>query len=305
MAQLASEYWRCYAHREEVNRSDNLRQEATILSGGTDIHLDIYPQATLNAPVLILNHALAGYCRLMIPLVLQFYDAGYCVVLADQKGQGFSGGRRGDYTIAECVQNIVDTGLWARQRFNESIFMAGASAGGTLSYYAAAQGAPVKAIAVLNLFDFGTPDVAQQAAGNAALVDSMMRFIPLLSLVGSMRIPLNWMVKSDEESDPQTAEWQALWKKDPIANQPVTFRALASYVTTPPTIAFEQNTIPILVLNTDSDKFIDPAITRRNFARLGGPKKYVELPNFGHWAQQTAFWGAIVKLSDEWFRQFR
>src|SRR5258708_7961854 len=84
----------------------------------------------------------------------RFYDAGYSVVLADQKGQGFSGGRRGDYTIAECVQNIVDTGLWARQRFNESIFMAGASAGGTLAYYAAAQGAPVKAIAVLNLFDF-------------------------------------------------------------------------------------------------------------------------------------------------------
>lgn len=63
------------------------------------------------------------------------YAHGYTVILPEQRGQGMSEGRRGDYTAADLVQNIVDVSRWARQRYDGRPFMGG----GGLSYYAAAK----------------------------------------------------------------------------------------------------------------------------------------------------------------------
>jgi alpha-beta hydrolase superfamily lysophospholipase len=149
------EYWRTYYDKTTIERSCRLRQEARIPSTGVRLHLDVYSNPDSWAPVIIFNHGAAGYCRIFVQLALSFYDLGYTVVLPDQRGQGLSGGRRGDYTIAECVQNIVDVVHWAKDRFRTPLFMAGGSVGGALTYYAAAAGAPTQAIACLNLLDFG------------------------------------------------------------------------------------------------------------------------------------------------------
>jgi CSLREA domain-containing protein len=65
------------------------------------------------------------------------------------------------------VQNIVDTAHWAKNRFRAPLFMAGGSVGGALTYYAAAAGAPVEAIACLNLFDFGNGADGLQISSNS------------------------------------------------------------------------------------------------------------------------------------------
>lgn len=148
-------YWRTYYDEELVEQSDNMREEVEITSTGVQIHVDVYAHPNPEAPVVIFNHGAAGYCRLFVPLALSFARRGYTVLLPDQRGQGFSGGRRGDYTVSECVQNIVDVAAWARKRFAGPLFMAGGSVGGALTYYAAAAGASVDAVACLNLFDFG------------------------------------------------------------------------------------------------------------------------------------------------------
>lgn len=44
----------------------------------------------------------------------------------------------------------------------------------------------------------------------------------------------------------------------------------------------------------------DPAIMRRNYERLGGPKRYHEVP-WGHWSSQPPFWQASAEAADDWF----
>jgi predicted alpha/beta-fold hydrolase len=155
VTETARNYWQTYYDRNTVLRSNELRQEFYINSSGVQIHLDVYERPEKNAPVIVFNHGGAGYCRLFVEVALMFYDLGYTVVLPDQRGQGFSGGVRGDYTIAEITQNVRDTVKWAKNRYDSPIFMAGGSVGGALTYYGAVAGGDVEAIACLNLFDFG------------------------------------------------------------------------------------------------------------------------------------------------------
>lgn len=298
-------YWRRYHDAETLRRGDALRQVVALRSAGGTIHLDVYPQSDPGAPVVVFNHGGAGYGRLFVPLALRFHARGYTVVLPDQLGQGFSGGPRGDYTIAACVQNIVDAARWAQGRFSGPVFLAGGSVGGALSAYAAAAGAPATAIACLNLFDFGGDDalhfsrLAPLAAcpGGPQLTRAILA---LLRPLDWLRLPARWLARFDRLMDDRDAAFQRLWDADPVPPAWLSLRQITSNLTTPPATPFAQNQVPTLVLNQARDRMVDPAITRHNYARLGGPKRYVEL-DYGHWSNEPAFWDAVVAACDAWF----
>lgn len=306
---MDADYWRVYYDEKVAERSDKIREEIELHSTGVNIHVDVYSNPNSNAPVVIFNHGAAGYCRLFVQFALLFYKRGYTVVLPDQRGQGLSGGRRGDYTISECVQNIVDVAHWAKNRFRTPLFMVGGSVGGALTYYAAAAGAPANAITCLNLFDFGNgmdgikiSRVAFLARYNA-IVKTLKVGMAFLKPLYWLRIPFNWMGAFDKLMDERDAEFQAQWDADPIPPRLVSLRSLASNMYTSPTISFEKNQIPVLVINQSLDKMVDPNITRYNYERLNGTKRYLDVP-FGHWSSQPEFWETILVACDEWCKEY-
>lgn len=302
-------YWHTYYPPDIVARSNQIRQTHELRSTGVPLHIDIYPQPDPEAPVVIFNHGAAGYCRLFVQLALALYDRGYTVILPDQRGQGFSGGRRGDYVVAECTQNIVDAAHWAKTQFNGPLFMLGGSVGGALTYYAAAAGAPVEAIACLNLFDFGNGTDGLSISRLARLADSGL-FVKginfgmrLLKPIGWLHIPFNWLGAFDKLMDARDQDFQSQWDADPIPPRLVSLRSLVSNLNTPPAISFERNQIPVLVINQNQDQMVDPRATRQNFERLKPPKEYLEIP-FGHWSSQPEFWQTIIAASDCWFQKY-
>ncbi|MGG6265065.1 alpha/beta hydrolase [Leptolyngbya sp. AN03gr2] len=304
----ARDYWQIYFDREIVQRSNQLRQEFTILSTGVELHLDVYDRGESTAPVILFNHGAAGYSRMFTHLALQFFDLGYTVVLPDQRGQGLSGGDRGDYTFAECIQNIVDAANWAKDKFGTALFLAGGSLGGGLTYYAAAAGAPVCAIACLNLLDLGTDDallfsrmapLTRIPFVSQVLQSSMM----LLEPFEQVHIPYGWIGVFEKLMDERDSLFQAQWDADPVPPRTISLRGLRSMSGFPPAVSLEANSIPTLVLNQQFDKMVDPVVTRRNYERLGGAKRYLELP-FGHWSSQPEFWSLLVTACDEWFRSY-
>jgi alpha-beta hydrolase superfamily lysophospholipase len=307
--QMQTEYWRIYYDEMVAEQSDKIREEIEIVSTGVKIHIDVYTNPNSNAPVVIFNHGAAGYCRLFVSLALSFYERGYTVVLPDQRGQGLSGGRRGDYTISECVQNIVDVACWAKNRFSTSLFMSGGSVGGALTYYAAAAGAPVNAIACLNLFDFGNgiDGISISRLASLARYTSIVKLFKggmvLLKPLHGLRIPFNWIAAFDKLMDERDEEFQSQWDADPVPPRFVSLRSLASNMTTAPAISFKENRVPVLVINQSLDKMVDTSVTKRNYERTGGLKRYLEVP-FGHWSSQPKFWKTIVQSCDEWFRQY-
>jgi alpha-beta hydrolase superfamily lysophospholipase len=301
-----NEYWECYYLPEIIDRSNQIRETHTIYSTETEVHIDVYPQQFKNAPVVIFNHGAAGYCRIFVELALALFDRGFTVVLPDQKGQGFSGGRRGDYVIQECVENIVDVANWAKEKYKSSIYMIGGSVGGALTYYAAAKDAPVDRIVSLNLFDFGNglDGLLISRFSSLAKINRFQKFFGFAMrnsrIIGKLRIPFNWVGAFDKLMDERDFDFQKKWEEDPVPPRFISLRSLASNLETPPEIKFKDNEIPILVINQTYDKMVDPLATKQNFERLGGEKKYLEIP-FGHWSNQPAFWEMIIEASVEWF----
>lgn len=306
---MKTDYWRIYYDVEVAKQSDRIREEIEIDSTGVKIHIDLYPNPKPDAPVVIFNHGAAGYCRHFVPLALSFYERGYTVVVPDQRGQGLSGGRRGDYTMSDCVQNVVDVAHWAKNRFNAPLFIIGGSLGGALTYYAAAAGAPANAIACINLFDFGNGVDGVKISRFALLarypviVKILRAGMALLKPLSRVQIPFSWVGAVDKLMDERDARFQTLWEADPIPARRVSLRSLASILQTSPAISFEMNQMPVLVINQSFDKMVDVNVTRHNYERLSGKKRYLEVP-FGHWSGQPEFSEAIARAGDDWFREY-
>ena len=119
-------YWRNYYTAEQVYRAEAIRHEYCIMSTGVEIHIDVYPQVKPEeATTVVFNHGSMVYGRMFTHLALDVHALGYNVIMADQRGQGLSGGRRGDYTVPDCVQNILDVCAWAKARYPKMMFISG------------------------------------------------------------------------------------------------------------------------------------------------------------------------------------
>jgi alpha-beta hydrolase superfamily lysophospholipase len=300
-----SDMWRNYHNPGILERADQVRQPFSIVSTGVPIHIDAYPQPDSSAPVLVLNHGGATHTRMFTEQIMFFYDRGYTVVSFDRRGQGLSGGRRGDTTWSMDVQNGVDVARWAKTRYNAPQFMIGFSLGGPLTYYAAAAGAPVDAVCCFNLYDFTRPDSpGANLFGTAGKV--LAKAWPVLQYVGWMSVPwrqLNPKMWQGGIGDLQP-HIQAVIKQDPLPLKVVTVAMAHSMVSTPPAVPFEQNQVPVLVINPTKDKMTDPALTKQNYERLGGPKHYIEIP-YGHFGfSEMGFYADTADAAHAWFKRY-
>lgn len=306
---INQDYWRHYYDAETAAQGDVLRQEMTLQSTGVAIHLDLYKQPDRTAPVLIINHGGGGYSRMFLPLALALYRHGYTVIAPDQRGQGYSEGDRGDFTIDQFVQNIIDVTCWARACFSGPLYLLGGSVGGGLVYNAAAVGGSVDAVICHNLYDFGSIHDTlalsrfaplRHIPGLAASISLFIR--GLAKMTPGLHLPFRALARFKEMVDERDVRFFSIWKEDPLPIRWVTLRYIKSTFTTPPCIPFEANTLPILVINPIRDRMVSPTVTRCNYERLGGSKQYAEIA-YGHWATGDQFIHEYVGILDAYLQK--
>lgn len=304
-----TDYWQTYFDPATSERSENLRRTYFVPSNGVHIHIETYERPEPDAPVVLFNHGGGGYSRLFARLALALYDRGYTVVLPDQQGQGYSAGTRGDTTISDYVQNIVDAARWAAERYAGPLFLAGGSIGGGLTYMAMAAGAPAQAAICHNLYTFASAAdslhlsrfapltrIPGVAAVSGALISLGARLLP------GLRLPMGLMAIFERMVDARDTGFYEKWRRDPLPVRQVTLRYLHSLMSTPPAVPLENNTRPILVINPTRDRMVAPEVTRMNYERLGGSKAYAEI-DYEHFSLSPAFTAAWVSLADDWFRR--
>lgn len=245
------DYWRKYHSEAALEWGDALRKEYEIVSTGVKIHIDAYERPEPDAPVIQFNHGAGGYSRLFLPLALALYDKGYTSIFPDQRGQGLSEGSRGDFTIGQFAENIVDVATWASRKYAGNLFMAGGSLGGALTYYAAVAGAPVSAIICHNLYNFGDPrdslamsrlSFLNYLPGVPALLFNVIQRIA--QVLPRLKIPFLLLGRFEKMVDARAKGFYPLWRKDPYSIRTVSLRYIASTFSTPPAIPFPKARYP-------------------------------------------------------------
>jgi alpha-beta hydrolase superfamily lysophospholipase len=303
MWMIAENYWHTYYDAETIERSESLRQEFTFNTADARLHMDAYVRPDPSRPVVLLTHGEGGYSRLFVRPALALYDRGYSVLVLDQRGHGLSSGHGDDFTLVQLTQDVLDASYWARRNFSGPLFLAGANQGGALVYNASTIGAPVIGLICHHLYDYspladglalsrfaGIADMP----GGVQLANAAAR--TLMALSPRLRLPADRLTSFDGLLDERDNGNFEAWQEDPQPPRTVSLRYAYSTISSPPAVPYEDNALPVLVINPTRDRMVDPEITRRNFERLGGRKTYAEI-DYGHWSLLEPFareWSALL-----------
>jgi pimeloyl-ACP methyl ester carboxylesterase len=277
------------------------------------LYADIYQRPEPQAPILIWNHGAGGYSGLFVTLALAFYDRGYTVVVADLQGHGRTGvgDAKGDFTINGMAQNIADVIAWATQQFRGAIFTGGSSIGSAITFNALGLGAQVEAAATTQFYAFDDMRTAFLVSKFAPLANipglakiSQWCTAQLAKFFPRIRLPYLLLAHWDGMLDQRDRKggFVELWKADPYSPRTITLKAFSSLLHAPSNIALSANRTPWLVVNTLRDQMISPKVTSDTYARLGGPKHYLEM-DWGHYSLLPEFINTFAAQADAWFRQ--
>lgn len=297
-------YWHTYYDASTIEHCAALRQEFYLSTADQSLHVDGYLQADSNAPLILLTHGEGQYSGMFVRAALALHERGISVLVLDQRAHGRSSGRGLDFSLAQLSQDVLDAAHWARRTFSGPIFLGGVGLGSWLAYQASAMGAPVIGLALHELYDLTSPReslAASRLAGLAALPGGVAftgaAARALLALSPHMRLRHATLARFEGLLDERDNGNYEAWLEDPNPPRQVSIRYAVSALSAPLALPYEDNALPVLVTNPTRDRMVDPAITRRCFERLGGPKTYQEL-DFGHWSMLESFarqWSAAVE----------
>lgn len=276
-------------------------QEQWIDSTGTKIHLDLYINSH-TAPTIIYCHGLSSCGRMMGHLVSRLFAKGYNVICPDLVGFGMTTQKYGSGTMDQFVQNLLDVVDYTKTQFTGPRFLTGISMGGGLSYYAAARGADVSGIACFCLMDFSSPLTWTISHHGYHL----QYIVPLLRVARKIfphaYLPIRSFLNAQNLcSNDQIIE---IFKTHPLIVRKYTFEAAYSLLSTPPSVPFEKFLrLPVMVVHAEDDRLIPEWISRLNYDKLPGKKKYLSLKNCGHIPLQPSALEEYSSGLDRWFKE--
>ncbi|MBN4063085.1 MAG: hypothetical protein COA82_07890 [Alkaliphilus sp.] len=306
---IGNEFWKNYMVQwfgeELIFKWDKVVQLDSIKSNNKNIHLEVYSNSDKNSPTIVFSHGIAGYARVLLPLIMPLFEKGYNIVVPDLEGYGYNEGLKGDFEWNSHVQNLVDTVEYAKKKFNGKIIIGGASMGGPLAY-AASCIIPEKIDALICwcLWDFSDREFMLKETNTGRFTYMLLPLFKLLSkLMGNVRIKTYSLISYDTLSD--SKEFIDLLKQDPQAGTHITLRgALSLLLQSKPRIAHEEYTIPTLVVQPGKDRMTPKYYIQKTFDKLGSnKKKYIELEGAAHFPIENDYYKTWSKEVGQFIKE--
>lgn len=256
---------------------------------GHQVHLDRYPDPTADAKV-VLHHGVGTNGRQMsLILGAPLAERGFETVALDDLGYGLTRVKPGTTpSYDDWVDLVVDFLTHERSRDDRPIVLYGLSAGGMLTYHAAAK-APREMLAGIVGMTFLDQRIQQVRDETSHDIVSSRLGIPLFGAlartpVARLRYPMSLAAKmSALVNDP--AAMRVLMKDRTSAANWVTIRFLATYGTYTPAVEPEDfDACPILHTQPAEDRWTPLHLSQLVLPRITKvPVETVMLENAGHY----------------------
>jgi pimeloyl-ACP methyl ester carboxylesterase len=276
------DYWKNYIYETDPGEIERNLRQATFNSRGLNLSLK-YFEKNRNAPNILLIGGTSSYSLLGADMMYKMHLRDYNVFGIDFQGHGDSEGKRGDFTIAELVENCSDAAKYISANFNDRTGATGPSLGGFVTLYLGLAHGPVKSIACQNpgiLTERKFQDeVIQKAKKIIPLAKLLAKLFPKLKIPTSLYVDFKGILETKREreilekgvKDPDTVKWYTL-------------RAAMSQILTSPPNPLEELGIPTMFLAPTRDKLMSVAYVRDLYDRLPPiKKKFVEVDGGHFW----------------------
>ncbi len=119
--------------------------------GNVPIHIEAY-ESKPDDPVIIFIPGIGTYAEMYCEFFQKLSSWGFNVMGVDLRGHGYSGGKRGYYTVEQVQQDLSDVISHCINKYNEKIVLFGCSIGSPLAMAAAENDSRVKALICHTLF---------------------------------------------------------------------------------------------------------------------------------------------------------
>ncbi|TQV99355.1 hypothetical protein V2A60_004833 [Cordyceps javanica] len=255
---------------------------------GHDIHLDRWRNPSAKVRV-VLHHGVGTNGRQMSMILgVPLHAAGYELVAVDMPGYGCTrvSARSRPYPYDEWVQiasDFVDHELASDPR---PVVLYGLSAGGMLTYHAAARNKKVAGIVGMTFLDQRIQQVADETALNVVMSRAGLPLAKLANAAGlrSLKLPMAWASKMHTlVNDPEALK--VFLKDKSSAGSSASMRFLATYAGYKPALEYEEfDVCPILLTQPAEDRWTPLHLSTLVLDKISKvPVKIVELEGAGHY----------------------
>ncbi|UKZ76125.1 hypothetical protein TrVFT333_003821 [Trichoderma virens FT-333] len=258
---------------------------------GHKLHLDRWPNPSSKVR-LILHHGVGTNGRQMsLILGVPLHTAGFDLVAIDMPGYGCTqvSPNNKNYSYDEWVQIANDFIDHELQNDPRPIVLYGLSAGGMLTYHAAAKSKKVKGIIGMTFLDTRNQQVVDETALNIIMARVG---IPLAKVANAMglawfKMPMSWASKMHALVNNPSA-LRVFLKDKSSAGSMASMRFLATYANYQPAVEYEDfDVCPVLLTQPADDKWTPLHLSELVLGRMNKVQtRIVELEGAGHYPME-------------------
>lgn len=291
-----------FFNKEVLQFATKNLEEVWIKSAGDRIHLDVYTYSN-TSPTIVFSHGIAGFGRLLTPYAYKLFNGGFNVILPDLKGYGHNKEKKGHWAFSDLVSNIIDSYNYAKSKFNDEVYIAGASMGGVLAYNAACKIKDLKAVACYCLFDFSDDEFIRHSSNYGVLTKLIKSLLKVsANVIPKLSMPTSSISSFDNLSNNQ--KFNKTVKKDPLAGNVITLKAAKELLSASLPIPFDQfEEVPILIIQPTDDEMTPAIFSKKAYDQIKTrDKKFVSVEGRGHWVIDNQGVNIICNSIMEWFK---
>jgi pimeloyl-ACP methyl ester carboxylesterase len=260
-------------------------REEILPAGGRQLHLYHF-ESEPGDPVMVFMHGTSIGALFFVKFMYELSRQGFNVVGMDARGHGFSGGKRGDYTLGGLVEDALAVIDYAIDAYGDKVAISGTSQGGMTAFYCAAAEPRLKAAVCHTMTAPDEPDnyrITRWPGLYRILMATQPLAQPFIDLLGSrLMVPIAAYLDDRAEVTKAIPSLHDFIEQDPLALHAVSLAALTSLADTPMARKAEDIETPVMVVYGGRDNIFPEDYVRRVYGRLTCRKEFLYLPQAPH-----------------------